>query len=47
MATPFSTAMDSAETEVLGYITTALPVVLAVAAAGLGIKYGRRFIRGL
>jgi len=47
LATPFSTALDSAETTVTGYITTALPIVLGVAALGLGIKYGRRFIRGL
>jgi hypothetical protein len=47
MATPFSTAITDAATEVTGYITTALPLVLGVAAAFLGIKYGRRLIRGL
>lgn len=47
MATPFETALDSAGDTVTGYITTALPIVLTVAAAGLAIKYGRRLIRGL
>jgi hypothetical protein len=47
MATPFETALDGAGDTVTGYFTTALPIVLGVAAAFLGIKYGRRLIRGL
>lgn len=47
MASAFETALDTAETTVTGYATTALPIVAAVAVAFLGIKYVRRFIRGL
>ena len=47
MADPFATALTDAQTTVTGYITTALPVVMGVAAAFLGIKYGRKLIRGL
>lgn len=47
MATPFGTALDAAGDTVTGYITEALPIVLSVAAVFLGIKYGRRLIRGL
>lgn len=45
--TPFETALDSAGDTVIGYIGTALPIVAAVAAAGLGIKWARKLIRGL
>lgn len=45
--TPFETALDSASDTVTGYIGTALPIVAAVAATFLGIKYVRRFIKGL
>lgn len=47
MASAFETALDGAGDTVTGYATTALPIVGAVAAAFLGIKYLRRFIRGL
>lgn len=43
-ATPFETALTSAETAVTGYAGTALPVVAAVAVAFLGVKYARRII---
>lgn len=45
--TPFETALDSAGDTVTGYITTALPIVLGVAAAGLAIKWGRKLINRL
>jgi len=44
MATPFSDALDAAETTVTGYATTALPIVAVVATAFLGVKYVRRII---
>jgi len=44
VATAFETALDSAETAVTGYATTALPVVGVVAVAFLGLKYLRRII---
>lgn len=44
MATAFETALDGAETTVTGFATTALPVVAAVAAAWLGVKYVKRII---
>lgn len=47
MATPFSTGLTDAATEVEGYFATALPIVAGVAAAFLGVKYIRRLIRGL
>jgi hypothetical protein len=47
MASAFETALDSAGDTVTGYFTTALPIVLGIAAVSLGIKYGRRFIKGL
>jgi hypothetical protein len=49
MATPapFDAAISAAGDTVTGYIGSALPVVLGVAAAFLGIKYGRKLIRGL
>lgn len=45
--TPFETAIDAAGDTVTGYAATALPIVAAVAAAFLGVKYARRLIRGL
>lgn len=45
MASAFETALGSASTSVQGYFTSALPVVATVAAAGLVIKYARRFIK--
>lgn len=42
MATPFSTAVDTAEAEVLTYIGVGLGAVAAVGAAGLGLKWLRR-----
>ena len=47
MATAFDTALDTAETAVTGYATSALPVVAAVAIAFLAVKWVRRIIRGL
>lgn len=47
MASAFETALTTAQTTVTGYVTTALPIIAGVAAAFLGIKYVRRFIRGL
>lgn len=44
MATAFETALGTAETSVIGFATTALPVVAAVAVAFLGVKYARRII---
>ncbi len=44
MTSAFDTALDSAETAVTGYATSALPVVAAVAVAFLGVKYARRII---
>ena len=44
MADAFGTAIGSASTSTLGMITTALPLVLGVAAAWLGIKVGRKAI---
>lgn len=45
--TPFEAALGTAETTVVGYAGTALPIVGAVAAAWLGVKYVRKLIRGL
>lgn len=47
MATAFETALTGAETTVTGYAGTALPIVAAVAAAWLGVKYVKKLIRGL
>lgn len=47
MASAFETALDTAGDTVSGYATTALPIVAAVAAAFLGVKYVRKLIRGL
>jgi len=47
MATAFDTALDSAETNVTGYATSALPVVAAVGIAFLGVKWVRRIIGSL
>lgn len=43
-ATPFETALSDAQDTVVGYATTALPVVAAVAAAFLAVKYARKII---
>jgi len=45
MAAAFETGLETASTQVQGYITTALPVVAVVAGAMLAIKYTRRFIK--
>lgn len=45
--TPFESALDTAETTVVGYISTALPVVAAIAVAGLGLSWVRRIIASL
>lgn len=47
MATAFDTALSGAETTVTGYASSALPVVAAVAAAFLGVKYARKIIARL
>ena len=47
MASAFETALTSASTTVTGYIGDALPIIASVAAAFLGIKYVRRFVKGL
>lgn len=47
MATAFETALDAAGDTVTGYIGTALPIVALVATAFLGVKYVRRFIKGM
>lgn len=47
MATAFDTALSGAETTVIGFATTALPIVGAVAAAWLGVRYVKKVIRGL
>jgi len=44
MADAFGTAIGAASTSTLGMITTALPLVLGVAAAWLGIRVGRKAI---
>jgi hypothetical protein len=43
----FADALDAAQTAVIGYATTAAPVIAAVAVAFLGLKYIRRFVRKL
>jgi len=45
--TPFEAGLSDAQDTVVGYAGTALPVVAAVAAAWLGVKYVRKLIRGL
>ncbi len=45
--TPFEAALDDASDAVIGYATTAAPVVGAVAVAWLAIKYIRRVVKGL
>ena len=45
--TAFETALADAQADVEGYIGDALPVIAAVAVAFLGIKYVRKFVRGL
>lgn len=47
MATAFETALASAQSNVTGYATTALPVVAAVGIAFLGVKWVRRIIGSL
>ena len=47
MATAFDTALATAETQVTGYATTALPIVAAVGIAFLGVKWVRRIIGSL
>lgn len=47
MASAFETALTSAQTNVTGYATTALPVVAAVGIAFLGVKWVRRIISSL
>jgi hypothetical protein len=45
--TPFESALDSASDQVIGYATTAAPIVGLVAAAWLAVKYVKRVVRGL
>lgn len=47
MTNAFADALAAAQTAVSGYLTTAAPIVAAVAVLFLGIKYIRRFVRGL
>lgn len=47
MASAFETALDSAGDTVVGYATTALPIIGVVTAAWLAPKFLRRLIRGL
>lgn len=42
MATAFDTALTSAQTEAVGYVNSALPVIAAVGVAWLGIKFLKR-----
>jgi len=46
MSTAFDTALTTAQTTVVGYATSALPVVAATTLAFLGVKYVKRIIRG-
>lgn len=45
--TPFETALGDAQDAIEGYVTTATPIIAAVAVLFLGIKYLKRFVRGL
>lgn len=45
MSDAFGTALTSGQTTAVGYATTALPVVAAVAVAFLGPKIARRIIK--
>ena len=47
MASAFGDALAAGQTAVTGYLTTAAPVIGAVAVAFLGIKYLRRIVKGL
>ena len=47
MDTAFGDALTAAQTAVVGYLTTAAPVVAAVAVAFLGIKYIRKLVTRL
>lgn len=47
MATPFETGLAAAQTALTGYAASALPVVVAVAVAFLGVKYARKIINRL
>jgi len=45
--TPFEAALDDASTEVIGYATTAAPIVGLVAVAWLSVKYVRKVVSRL
>lgn len=47
MGNAFANALADAQTAVVGYLTSAAPVIAIVAVTFLGLKYIRRIVRGL
>ncbi len=47
MTTAFSTALTTIQGDVMGMVTTAIPIALGLFGVGMALRYGKRFFASL